>query len=539
LALSVYFNRLYATVGSGASGGGDLFNCIPTTGTNAEFCDATADWSRVLDSTFTYESIESAVVYNNSLYLGMGQTSGQGDLVRCDSGAAGDDTLCDNNSDLGLVVNNTAAFFRIPAMIVYDGSLFLGYEGNSSGDGRIVEYRESYVSTTNVGTGFQSTLSFATYNGYLYAGRGNAAGNGQVFYFHKNRTISNNVAFEAGSSTASIWLSNEAHNFQGEGSDTVLTDSVFKFSTGIITEAGAYDLAEMYPVAEPDLTAGDVVALDESGGGGIRKAVGGVDDSILGVISTRPGFTLSAEDTEGMLPVALAGRVPVKVSAENGDIAIGDTLVPASLPGFAMKGTLGGTMVGMALQGFSSTDAATGTIMMAVQKGVFLGTSSTSTLSFALSTTSTSFLQPSASLPEIALPAGSLIAQGLQVQTLIVGDAVVTGSLNVIGATVLQGPLTIAAPFSGTVSVPPQTSDVVVQGSFPALPRILLTPEVVIPQADSPLRPEDMWDGSFYLTNVSSSGFTIHLPRGGYCTQYNPCPKNRKRRMEYWNKRIY
>jgi hypothetical protein len=96
--------------------------------------------------------------------------------------------------------------------------------------------------------------------------------------------------------------------------------------------------------------------------------------------------------------------------------------------------------------------------------------------------------------------------------------------LNVIGATVLQGPLTIAAPFSGTVSVPPQTSDVVVQGSFPALPRILLTPEVVIPQADSPLRPEDMWDGSFYLTNVSSSGFTIHLPRGGYCTQYNPCP---------------
>ena len=35
--------------------------------------------------------------------------------------------------------------------------------------------------------------------------------------------------------------------------------------------------------------------------------------------------------------MALAGRVPVKVAAENGPIQIGDLLVSASTPGYAMR----------------------------------------------------------------------------------------------------------------------------------------------------------------------------------------------------------
>jgi hypothetical protein len=50
--------------------------------------------------------------------------------------------------------------------------------------------------------------------------------------------------------------------------------------------------------------------------------------------------------------LALAGRVPVKVSAENGKIQPGDLLVASSTPGHAMrapKNPAAGTVIGKAL----------------------------------------------------------------------------------------------------------------------------------------------------------------------------------------------
>ena len=50
--------------------------------------------------------------------------------------------------------------------------------------------------------------------------------------------------------------------------------------------------------------------------------------------------------------LALAGRVPVKASAENGAIKPGDLLVASSIPGHAMASSLPakpGTIIGKAL----------------------------------------------------------------------------------------------------------------------------------------------------------------------------------------------
>jgi hypothetical protein len=63
-----------------------------------------------------------------------------------------------------------------------------------------------------------------------------------------------------------------------------------------------------------------------------------------------------------MRPVALAGRVPVKVTTENGDIEVGDYLVPASKPGYAMKacGTKyckSGMVIGKALERFGTSQS--------------------------------------------------------------------------------------------------------------------------------------------------------------------------------------
>jgi hypothetical protein len=57
------------------------------------------------------------------------------------------------------------------------------------------------------------------------------------------------------------------------------------------------------------------------------------------------------------IPLAMVGIVPVKVSAENGPITMGDLLVTSSLKGHAMRGTdrqrMLGAVVGKALQAFT------------------------------------------------------------------------------------------------------------------------------------------------------------------------------------------
>ena len=122
------------------------------------------------------------------------------------------------------------------------------------------------------------------------------------------------------------------------------------YSFGGVTYAG--DLAEMYPVLD-DAKAGDIVMLDSKGrGASVRKAVAGRGVA-LGVVSTQPGMTLGNGDMGkggARVPVALSGRVPVKVSLENGPVRTGDTLVASSRPGRAAKAARSGPAIGIALE---------------------------------------------------------------------------------------------------------------------------------------------------------------------------------------------
>lgn len=73
-------------------------------------------------------------------------------------------------------------------------------------------------------------------------------------------------------------------------------------------------------------------------------------------MTTKPGVLLQAsragDDVSDGPAIALFGRVPVNVCAENGPIAPGDLLVASSVPGRAMKAPdrpLPGTVIGKAL----------------------------------------------------------------------------------------------------------------------------------------------------------------------------------------------
>ena len=65
--------------------------------------------------------------------------------------------------------------------------------------------------------------------------------------------------------------------------------------------------------------------------------------------------------------MAMVGRVPTKVSAENGPIQVGDMLVSSSTVGYAMKGTDRSQMLGAVIgKALTPLGSGTGVIMVLV-----------------------------------------------------------------------------------------------------------------------------------------------------------------------------
>jgi hypothetical protein len=143
----------------------------------------------------------------------------------------------------------------------------------------------------------------------------------------------------------------------------------FLVSTNGIVAANGYidwraDMAEMLPAAE-GLEPGDVLAIGPDGN--LIRSTEAYQTSVAGVYSTDPGFMFGHPlegQTAGTIPLAMAGVVPVKVSAENGPIQPGDLLVSSSTPGHAMKADRNppqGAVIGKALEAW---DEGAGTIQM-------------------------------------------------------------------------------------------------------------------------------------------------------------------------------
>lgn len=163
---------------------------------------------------------------------------------------------------------------------------------------------------------------------------------------------------------------------------------------GDASSFAASDVAENYPVSDLSIESGDIVMIDtsstpateeerrkdeedlkqnqnESSSGFILQTLKSSvikaniknQDKTIGVISTQPGVLLG--DTTGFTlnsevkPVALVGRVPVKVSDESGQIKVGDPITISSVSGIGMKATTSGVTIGMALEPFDGSSSTT------------------------------------------------------------------------------------------------------------------------------------------------------------------------------------
>lgn len=141
--------------------------------------------------------------------------------------------------------------------------------------------------------------------------------------------------------------------FRVDGSGKVFADGGFQPS-------GA-DFAESMAVTgdRTEYTAGDVLVIDPTANRRLSVAQQPYSTLVAGIHSTKPGLlgtTRRVDESapQNEVPLAVAGIVPCKVTAQNGPIQIGDLLVTSSTPGHAMKGTdrskMLGAVVGKALE---------------------------------------------------------------------------------------------------------------------------------------------------------------------------------------------
>lgn len=116
------------------------------------------------------------------------------------------------------------------------------------------------------------------------------------------------------------------------------------------------DVAEVYQ-SDGSIDIGEIVALSKQANI-VTRSGSAYQKNIIGVYSKSPGLLIGGQAvlggsnslTNNQIPVALVGRVPVKVSDENGSIQVGDYLTSSSTPGVAMKAVKPGPVIGQALE---------------------------------------------------------------------------------------------------------------------------------------------------------------------------------------------
>jgi len=121
------------------------------------------------------------------------------------------------------------------------------------------------------------------------------------------------------------------------------------------------DLAENY-VSSQNLEPGDLVVPEGQGNTmAVVESTLPYQHNLIGIISTNPGVVLNSDAKTDpqhphIYPLALQGRVPVKVSSINGPIQAGDNLTSSSIPGVAQEASGSGQIIGKALESYTNQD---------------------------------------------------------------------------------------------------------------------------------------------------------------------------------------
>ncbi len=326
------------------------------------------------------DNIRTMAVYNGATYIGIDDGANTAQVVRFDGTvAAGNSFTQVSSSTVGTIETNVATqnLDRVSAMSIYKDSLYVGiyepagailykYSGGTNWT-RVSSSTAGYVSKVNASTTADGVTALVQAGDSLFVGTEKVSAT-QVFSYNVADSESYALEFNAAATTSESELNGfknygdikfVAGNTNSDGTGNT-NNGKFVFSHGITSAIGAYDVAEDYPTRDDSLAAGDIVSIDTREKGMVRKSVGKDDAYVIGVYSKDPAFRLSQSSTliDGAraIPIALAGRVPVTVSLENGPIAIGDYITASTVGGVGAKATKPGRVLGRALSPYSGAE---------------------------------------------------------------------------------------------------------------------------------------------------------------------------------------
>lgn len=273
------------------------------------------------------------------------------------------------------------------------GSYGLYTNTNFFTNGYLQATNNSYVRVGNAyfssGNTMMAIANNEYYNGTSWVGNGTAGGliqiSGLKFSFYQHNGSGTHSEVFRVENTGSTFLRIQGTSTQrmchggadGNNGATML----------IVNDcsSGGADIAELYATTDTTLAAQDIVMLDTSKSiveyvheihgyaskVWVKKATQAESRKLLGVYSTNPFSEVLGEGTflpeDNAKPIALTGRVPVKVNTSNGDIQAGDFITISSTAGVGMKATDPGMVIGKALEGYSNSDpSVTGSIVVFV-----------------------------------------------------------------------------------------------------------------------------------------------------------------------------
>jgi hypothetical protein len=239
--------------------------------------------------------------------------------------------------------------------------------------------------------------SFTESSRITFSSEGTIADNqipGQMLFYTANSAGSLTQRLEIGSDgiatfagAVSVGSTLTVGSFTSSGTAALCWDNSGASLVNDCSGTPVADYAESYPIDESMasstsygyimMTSDEMVdALDGTKVSRLVKARPDARQKVIGITSdnyfdfTSTGHELFAPGVN-RIPVALAGRVPVRVNLEGGPIQVGDVITLSSVPGVGTKATTTAVQVGVALESYtgSSTNS---TVLVFVDNGTYI-----------------------------------------------------------------------------------------------------------------------------------------------------------------------
>jgi len=278
--------------------------------------------------------------------------------------------------------NSSAGGVYVPAALYGENT------GTTNGD-VLRLFSNSVTSAPSFATFYHDTSAFTGTGLLMDFATGSGTFSGNFVDFQKNNSVLFKVT-NAGITSMGLGATASTTAVCSSLANTTAPTAGVSYEIRDCSGAPAADYAEMYPV-ENGVEYGDIVTVgselintyDTANGGvdwekvkgKVTKLVKSTDPyqkNVIGIASNNYGDFSSVgnniKEEDNPMPVALNGRVPVKVSNNSEPIEAGDYLTTSSEPGKAEKAVKSGQVIGKALEPWEPNSGKE-TVMLFVEQG--------------------------------------------------------------------------------------------------------------------------------------------------------------------------